>query len=116
MNIKESNFKKVSFVKNKMTEETRNAHIRNFFSYMNEDLSEIMINAIENTKSIIQPELFENKGMILYICKIYSHNFYSHLIEDFYSNEKFFANLIKLMQLTHNNKYRLEPKTEEFMT
>ena len=113
LTIKENDFQKLSFVPNQMTLKTRNEFIHNFFSNMKEDLSEVMINAIDNKQNIIPSGLLQNKGMIIYICKIFSYNFDSRLTKQFYSEEKFLNNLLNLMQLTHNAKYPLEPMTDE---
>ena len=111
LSIQENNYGMLTFVQNEMTLELRNTFIRNFFSNMNEDLSEVMISALDSKKNIVPPKLFLNKGMLLYICKIYTYNFDRNSIEDFYCKEKFLNNLSMLRQLTHNKILPVDPIT-----
>ena len=113
LGIEENSYEKLSFVRNEMTKDLRNEFIKNFFSNMNEDLSEVMISAIDSSKNIVPEKLLSIKGMLLYVCKIYIYNFDMNSLEDFFSEEKFFQNLLILMRITHNFKYPLEPMTGE---
>ena len=106
-------YEKLTFLQRYLHVNTRNKIIVDFFSDMDQDLSKDLIVALESQYNIIPSTLLHMKRMLLYICEIYTYNFYNNSIADFFDKDRFLENLWELMRLTYNMKYPSEPMSKD---
>ena len=105
LNVDRYGFEKVTFLNHSLDHETRNVFIRNFFSIMEDNLSDELIKALDGPQNIIPLELQNVKRMLLNICNIWKHNKEENTIPNFFNAKLFLDDLWEVMRLTFNMKY-----------